>query len=161
MREKLVDWYINRSEEGRVYFWMAALSLFVFLCLCPLFFFYDIQGYSYPLGWLLGSLFSFFSYWSITYQGKNLQNRETKKGSLPFTLLFMGLRFLGYAAILALTGICTFKKEWLAGFDAINFYTAAASLVPMPFILLLLAYFQKGHVSKKAIVDDEAGEEIK
>lgn len=162
MREKLVDWYINQSEEGRVYFWMSVLTLFVFLCLCPLFFFYDIQGYSYPLGWLLGSLFSFLSYWSMCYQGKNLQKRDAKKGSLVFTLLCMALRFLGYVGVLLVSGICTFKKEWFSGFDAFNFYTSAASLIPLPFLLLLLAYLEKGHNAKKvAVLEEGEGEEIK
>ncbi len=163
MRERLANWYCNRSEEGHVYFWMSVLALFVFLFLCPLFFFYDIEGYSYPLGWLLGSLFSFFSYWSMCFQGKSLQRRDAKKGSLAFTLLCLGLRFLGYAAVLFVSAICSFKKEWFGGFDAFNFYTSAASLLPLPFLLLLLAYLQKGNKSVKTmpLPEEERGEEIK
>ena len=137
---------MNMTERGRTFFWMGILTLFVFLCLCPLFFFYDIKGYSYPLGWLLGSLFSFFSYWSMDYQSRAM-GKTDKKSSLAPVLIFMSLRFLGYAAVLIVSGICSFRPAYFGGFDAFNFYAAAAGLLPLPFLLLVFAFTKKRHPS--------------
>lgn len=137
--KKLASWYLNLKERDRTLFILGMFSLFIFLCLVPLFFFYEIQGYSYPLGWILGSIFSLLAYYSIDYQSKALGNN----GKMSLVLLLNGARTLGYLLILLLGAICTFKKEWFGGFDAFSFYTSAASLIPMPFILLILSFSKK------------------
>lgn len=135
----MTTWYLYLKERDRTLFILGIFSLFIFLCLVPLFFFYEIQGYSYPLGWLLGSIFSLIAYYSIDYQSKALGNN----GKMSLVLLLNGLRTLGYLLILLLGAICTFKKELFGGFDAFSFYTCAASLITMPFILLILSFCKK------------------
>ncbi len=153
MMKKLVTWYSKQKEEGRNLFWLGVISLFVFLCLTPLFFFYDIQGYSYPIGWLLASLFNLFAYLSFLFQGKTLSPKGGKS-SLPIALSLMFLRFIGYAALLVVSAICTFKKEFFAGFDAFNFFTVIAALIALPFLLLILNFIAKKD-RKKVIAAEE------
>lgn len=154
MMKKLVIWYSRQKEEGRNLFWLGVISLFVFLCLTPLFFFYDIQGYSYPIGWLLASLFNLFAYLSFLFQGKTL-SPEGGKSSLPIALSLMFLRFIGYAALLVVSAICTFKNELFGGFAAFNFFTVIAALIAMPFILLILNFVTKKDRKATAMKEGE------
>lgn len=141
LKEPMAKWYSKLSEKGRNLFWLSIVYLAIFLCLCPLFLYYDIKGYSYPLGVLLGGAFSVFAYFSIVYQSDMLSKGEGK-GTL-LVLLFMFGRILGYAAIAVVAGICTFKSEYFGGFDAFNFYSAAGAMVFMPIMVLILGAISK------------------
>lgn len=154
MREKMLAWYMKQEERGKTIFWLLTVFVFVFLCLCPLFFFYDIKGYSYPVGWVLGSLVAIFAYISFDYQSKALSPSSNAKSPL-IAILFMGLRFVGYAASLVISAICTFKNDLFAGFSAFNFFTTMAALVAMPFLLLLIRLCSKGKKDKAPAKEDD------
>ena len=52
-----------------------------------------------------------------------------------------GIRILIYAIVLVVSGICTFKSAWFGGFNAFNFYTTAAGLLPMLAVIFLTQFF--------------------
>lgn len=138
---------------------MGALALIVFVFLSPLFFFYSFKGYSYPMGWLLGSLIELLAYWTIMKMSQALFKKEEAGHSTATSLALLsnGFRFILYAAGLFISAICTFKSEWFGGFDAFNFYTCAAAYMPMLVIVMVTQWRQaKGmDAHPSTSVDDE------
>lgn len=125
---------------------MAAVALIVFIGLCPLFFF---RLWAYPLGWLFGSIAELLAYLSLMYFSDSLFKKNDAQRALSATMAAgsAGLRILLYAAVLVVAGICTFKPEWFHGFDAFNFYTTAAGLLPMLAVIFFTQFYEFKHVS--------------
>jgi predicted ABC-type exoprotein transport system permease subunit len=140
----MAKWYLKLNAEEKAFFLMAALALIVFVCLCPLFFFYDVKGYSYPLGWLLGSVIELLAYWTILKMSEALFKKEDAGHSTAtgLALASNSLRFILYAVGLFLSAICTFKSEWFGGFDAFNFFACAAAYMPMLVIVMATQWRQ-------------------
>jgi predicted ABC-type exoprotein transport system permease subunit len=140
----MAKWYLKLNAEQKAFFIMAALALIIFILLCPLFFFYDVKGYSYPLGWLLGSAIELLAYWTILKMSQALFKKEDAghQTATSLALLSNGFRFILYAIGLFLSAICTFKSEWFGGFDAFNFYACAAAYMPMLVIVMITQWRQ-------------------
>jgi len=137
----MLDRYMALNERGKTLFWLVAIAVLGFFCLSPLFFLYSIRGFSYPLGWLIGSLAGILSYLSISKQGNALS--PSSSGSVLLVIGLMALRILLSAAVLVVSAICTFKSDLWGGFDAFSFYTAAAAVVLMPIVVLIVAKLKK------------------
>jgi hypothetical protein len=130
-------WFAKLTLNQKCLFFMGALALVVFAFLCPLFFFHSEINYpmgAYPLGWLLGSVAEILAFLTLMYMSDGLfAQKEIPLIPSPSTLAMgaPGFRFVLYAAVLLVSAICTFKSEWFGGFNAFNFYTTAAGLLPM------------------------------
>lgn len=138
----MAKWYLNLKTEQRAFVILAAVAIFGFLCQLPLFFFHTESGYplgAYPLGWLLGSAIELFGYATILKMSGAItsQKENTSAKTTGAVIGFSFLRFLFYAAALMVSAICTFTPNWFGGFNAFNFYTTAAGLVPLFAVVLI------------------------
>lgn len=141
----MAGFYVRLSQEKKAVFWLLLIALVGFLLQTPLFFFYDLKGYSYPLGWLLGSAVEIVSYLSILRFSRAVSPQEgSSRGALSVALSSI-LRFLLYGIVLVISAFCTFHSDWLGGFDAFNFFTSFGGLFPLPFVLLALGFLKKGN----------------
>ena len=61
----MVEKYLKLNEHQRTLFWLIVIGVVIFIGLCPFFFFYEDKGYSYPMGWLLGTLAEILSFFTI------------------------------------------------------------------------------------------------
>lgn len=134
----MVKRYLKWDENQRAVFWMTILALVVFLGLLPLFFLGGDKGYSFPLGWILGSVTEIVSFFSILHFSKTMfEENSSHKATIWSSLLAGGFRFFFYAAVLVVSAICTFRSSWFGGFDAFNFYATFLALLPMPIIVMI------------------------
>jgi uncharacterized membrane protein len=142
----MAKWFQKLPMNRKALFIMAMVALVVFFGLCPLFFFHL---WAYPLGWLLGSTAELLAYLSLMYFSDSLFKKNDAQRSLSATMAAgsAGLRILLYAVVLVVAGICTFKPEWFHGFDAFNFYTTAAGLLPMLGVIFFTQLYEIKHVS--------------
>jgi hypothetical protein len=143
-------WFAKLTLNQKCLFFMGALALVVFAFLCPLFFFHSENNYplgAYPLGWLLGSGAEILAFLTLMYMSDTLFAQKDPNHMITSTLALASssLRFVLYAAVLLVSGICTFKSEWFGGFNAFNFYTTAAGLLPMLFVVLFTTFFNLKH----------------
>ena len=132
------------STEGKSIAILLFLAFVPFLGMLPMFFFHDPSGYplgAYALGWLLGSLAGALSYWSIVLISRMLLSKSDAPLYAPVLLVFA--RLLLYAIVLVISAICTFQPGWFGGFNAFNFYTAAAGLIPMCFVSILTYFLER------------------
>lgn len=125
---------------------MIAIAILGFLGLSVLFLFQSESGYpmgAYPLGWLLGSIAEIGCFLTLVYMSDSLFSRKNSAHPITSTLALLsaGLRLFIYAAVLLVSAICTFKSEWFGGFNAFNFYTTAAGLLPMLVVVFLTQFF--------------------
>ena len=142
----MAKWFAKMSTNKKALFIMVALAVIVFLFLTPLFFFHSETNYplgAYPLGWLLGSLAEIAAYYSLMYMSDSLfaQKDPNRPVTSALAIGSAGIRILIYAIVLVVSGICTFKSAWFGGFNAFNFYTTAAGLLPMLAVIFLTQFF--------------------
>jgi len=143
----MVKFYIGLSQNQKALFWLILIAIIGTLVQIPLFFFYEAKGFSYPLGWILGSLTEIICYISILkFTAAMMPKGDDTKG-IGLVAVSSLLRFAAYALVLTISAICTFKSEWFSGFNAFNFFTTFAGLFPLPFVLLTLGFFKKGNVN--------------
>lgn len=144
MNAKRISKFSNLDLNHRCLWILIFLALAVFLALTPLFFFHnDTTNYpygAYALGWLLGSAVEIVSYWTIVKMSEALQT-NTANTAIK-SIGFLTLRAILYVAVLLVSAICTFKSGWFGGFNAFNFFTTAAGLLPMGAVLLLAHFFE-------------------
>ena len=134
----MVEKYLKLNENQKTIFWLAAIGAVVFIGLCPLFFFYEIKGYSYPVGWVLGTLAEILSFWTIIKMSEALLPTEDNPNpSAARVIIFVALRFLIYIAVLVIAAICTWVPSWFGGFDMFNFWTTFAGLLPVQVFLVI------------------------
>jgi len=138
---------------------MAILAVVIFLISLPLFFLSDIKGYSYPLGWLLGSGAEILAFLSIVYFSKAMFGQG---GSHTITTLLSilagSLRIILYAAVLVLSAVCTFDPAWIGGFDAFNFFATFLGLLPMP-LIVMISHLAASHKIIKAAKEKDLGKD--
>jgi len=133
----MVDKYLKLKEQEKILVWLLIFGVIGFVGLCPVFFFYQAKGYSYPLGWLLGTIAEIIGWWSIMKMGDALLPESGDPKDRRNPILFVVLRFAIYFAVLVIAAICTFKSEWFGGFDAFNFWTTFVALLPAQIITLV------------------------
>lgn len=133
----MIDKYLKLNDEQKTLVWLLAIGAVVFVGLCPLFFFYHSKGYSYPLGWLLGTVAEIIGFWTIMKMGQALLPKEGQERDAKKIILFVAIRFAVYVIALVLAGICTFKPEWFGGWAAFNFFATFAGLLPAQIIVLV------------------------
>lgn len=132
----MMKFYLKLNRDQKIFFWLAILALVVYLALAPLYFFGLDKGYQYPNGWLLGSIVSLVAYITLIKMSSAVTSKDTSK-NLPLIMLSSVLRPMLYVLVLLFSGICTFKSEWIGGFDMFSFWTCFAALLPMTAIILL------------------------
>ncbi len=133
----MLNFYMKLNRDMKVFFWLVVLAAVVYLALMPLYFFGIDKGYSYPNGWLLGSLVSLLAYFTLLKMTDALTKRDGENKNMPIIVLSSFVRPLLYVIVLGLSGVCTFKSEWIGGFDMFSFWTTFASLLPMPAVILV------------------------
>ena len=139
----MVEKYLKLNENQKTIFWLAIIGAVVFIGLCPLFFFYEIKGYSYPIGWVLGTLAEILSFWTIIKMSEAAIPQE--KGADPKALnivFYIALRFILYIVVLTVAAICTFTT-WFGAFSLFNFWTTFAGLLPVQ-IYLFVRHLKRG-----------------
>lgn len=135
----MVNFYLKLNRDQRAFFWLALLAVVVYLALMPLYFFGLDKGYQYPNGWLLGSAVELFAYFTLI-KTTNAITKDPANRKMSLIVLGSLLRPLLYVIVLAIGGICTFKSEWLGGFDMFSFWTSFAALLPMPLVVLIIHF---------------------
>lgn len=155
----MVKFYNSLNETKQNVFWLLALTVLVFLALCPLF---VISQGAYPLGWLLGSLIGVVGYLSISYGTGVILKSDAKVGATVFTAFSFFLRFFLYAAGLVIGAICTFKPQYFGGFNAFNIWTVFAGYLPLCLIMPLRHFISlKKQERSETIKQNEEGSEEK
>lgn len=143
---KLIKRFLRLSAEGKSIVILAFLTIVPFLAMLPLFFFHAGDGYplgAYALGWLLGSATGLLAYASMTFGARAiLRKGDIPSGSLLMAVGFNFVRILLYAAVLIVSGICTFQSEWFGGFNAFNFWTAFGGLIPLTVVSVLSNFIE-------------------
>lgn len=134
----MVEKYLKLNEHQKTLFWLAIIGGVVFVGLCPLFFFYEAKGFSYPLGWLLGTAAEILSFYTIIKMSEALlPTEENPNPSAARVIIFVALRFLIYIVVLVIAAICTWMPSWFGGFDMFNFWTTFAGLLPVQAFLVI------------------------
>ena len=133
----MVEKYLKLNEQQKVFFWLLVIGGIGFIGLCPLFFFYNSKGYSYPLGWLIGTAAELIGWWSIMKMGDALLPESGDPKDSRNVILYVVIRFAAYIAALVIAAICTFRSDWFGGFDGFNFWTAFVALIPAQIIALV------------------------
>ena len=142
----MVEKYLKLNEHQRTLFWLIVIGVVGFIGLCPFFFFYQDKGYSYPMGWLLGTLAEILSFFTIIKMSEALLPTEEEPNPRPTKIiLYVALRFLIYIAVLVIAAICTWTN-WFGGFDMFNFWMTFVGLLPIQVLLVI-----RGLKSKRAI----------
>ncbi len=147
----MLNFYLKLNRDSKIFFWLVILDAVVYLALMPLYFFGLDKGYQYPNGWLLGSIVSLIAYVTLIKMSNGVVSKDTTK-NLPLVVLSSFLRPLLYVLVLLLSGICTFKPEWLGGFDMFSFWTAFVSLLPMNAIILVCHFLDSRKSRSKSEV---------
>lgn len=138
--------------------WLLVIAVVGVIATLPLCFVNIPAGYSYLGGWLLGSTAEMIGYASILWMGgamiSGAQNEQTgtTKALAPLTAM---LRFLFYAAVLVISAICTFRSQWLNGFDWFNFWTCFGALIPMNVVVLVFHLVHKDNHASSSKSDFE------
>lgn len=132
----MLEKYRKLSLNGRCFFWLLILCAVVYLAMLPLYFFGVNKGYSYPNGWLFGSIFMLAVYYSFIKMGDFLISKERNNTGLGVAISF--IRPIVYLLVLGVSAICTFKSDWFGGFDAFNFYTSFAALLILPIVMWIV-----------------------
>lgn len=150
----MLNFYMKLNRDRKVFFWLAILALVVYLALMPLYFFGLDKGYQYPNGWLFGSAVELVCYFTLIKMSdvltKDVSNRKT-----ALVIVSSFIRPLLYVVVLGLSGICTFKSEWLGGFDMFSFWTSFASLLPMPTVILIMHFIDAVKNKEKKVVEEK------
>lgn len=133
----MIDKYLKLNDEQKIMVWLIAIGAVVFVGLCPLFFFYHDKGYSYPLGWLLGTVAEIIGFWTIMKMGESLLPEAGTDRNAKKVILFVLIRFAAYIIALVVAGICTFRSEWFGGWAAFNFFATFAGLLPAQIIVIV------------------------
>lgn len=133
----MMDKYLKFNEQQKIMFWLIVIGIIGFVGLCPIFFFYEAKGYSYPLGWLLGTIAEIIGWWSIMKMGDALLPESGDAKDSRNVLLYVVIRFAAYIAALVVAAICTFRAEWFNGFDGFNFWMAFGAVIPAQVIALI------------------------
>ena len=134
----MVEKYLKLNENQKTIFWLALIGAVVFVGLCPLFFFYENKGFSYPMGWLLGTGAEILSFWTIIKMSESVIPTDPSVDPKPLRIIFfVALRFIIYIIVLVVAAICTFKSEWFGGFNLFNFWTVFAGLLPVQVCLFI------------------------
>ena len=134
----MVEKYLKLNEHQKTLFWLAIIGGVVFVGLCPLFFFYEAKGFSYPLGWLLGTAAEILSFYTIIKMSEALlPTEENPNPSAAKVIIFVALRFLIYIVVLVIAAICTWMPSWFGGFNMFNFWTTFAGLLPVQVFLVI------------------------
>lgn len=134
----MVEKYLKLNEHQKTLFWLAIIGGVVFVGLCPLFFFYEAKGFSYPLGWLLGTAAEILSFYTIIKMSEALlPTEENPNPSAAKVIIFVALRFLIYIVALVIAAICTWMPSWFGGFNMFNFWTTFAGLLPVQVFLVI------------------------
>ena len=140
----MVEKYLKLNDNQKTIFWLAVIGAGVFVGLCPLFFFYEIQGFSYPLGWLLGTVAEILSFWTIIKMSEAVIPTEANTNPKPLKIIFyIALRFIIYIIVLTIAAICTFKPDWFGGFNMFNFWTTFVGLLPVQ-VYLFIRHLKRG-----------------
>lgn len=132
----MLNFYMKLNRDRKVFFWLAILAIVVYLALMPLYFFGLDKGYQYPNGWFLGSIVELVCYVTLIKMSDVL-TKDTSQKNVALVVASSFLRPLLYVVVLGISGICTFKNEWLGGFDMFSFWTSFAALLPMPAVILI------------------------
>lgn len=134
----MVEKYLKLNDNQKTIFWLAIIGAVVFVGLCPLFFFYEIKGFTYPMGWLLGTLAEILSFWTIVKMSEAVIPEDANTDPKAFKIIFyIALRFIIYIAVLTIAAICTFKPDWFGGFNMFNFWTTFVGLLPIQIYLFV------------------------
>ena len=134
----MVEKYLKLNEHQKTLFWLAIIGGVVFVGLCPLFFFYEAKGFSYPLGWLLGTAAEILSFYTIIKMSEALlPTEENPNPSAAKVIIFVALRFLIYIVVLVIAAICTWMPSWFGGFNMFNLWTTFAGLLPVQVFLVI------------------------
>ena len=134
----MVEKYLKLNENQKTIFWLALIGAVGFIGLCPFFFFYQDKGFSFPMGWLLGTAAEILSFWTIIKMSEAALPRDPSAKPDPFKIVvFIILRFLIYIAVLTIAAISTFMPTWFGGFNMFNFWTTFAGLLPVQVFLFI------------------------
>ena len=140
----MVEKYLKLNEHQKTLFWLAIIGGVVFVGLCPLFFFYEAKGFSYPLGWLLGTAAEILSFYTIIKMSEALlPTEENPNPSAAKVIIFVALRFLIYIVVLVIAAICTWMPSWFGGFNMFNFWTTFVGLLPVQ-VYLFIRHLKRG-----------------
>ena len=133
----MVNFYKKLDKDHKGLFILAVIDIVIFILLLPLGFLHEDSGFkwlSVSMGWLLGSVAQLIAYGSIIFFSSIILNPNIKSNALkavaPLTFF---LRFALYIIVLAVSAICTFKKDIFGGFDLFNFWSCAVPLVFLSF----------------------------
>ncbi len=142
------EWFSSLSREKKDFFLLAIVELFVFLCLIPLMF---VGAGSWTIGWFVGSLVTLLNYYLLVRFSASILNPDNaNKMSATFIgIAASGLRFLLFAGLLILAGICTYRSQWLGGFSAFNVFAVALSYLPLPIVLVITRLFPAKKTEKE------------
>ena len=142
----MVEKYLKLNEHQKSLFWLLVIGVVAFIGMCPFFFFYEDKGYSYPMGWLLGTAAELLSFYTIIKMSEALlPTEENPNPSAARVIIFVALRFLIYIAVLVIAAICTWT-DWFGGFDMFNFWMTFVGLLPIQVLLVI-----RGLKSKRAV----------
>lgn len=139
-KPSLIQRFILLPSEKKDFILLCLFYAVIFVLLTPLFF---LRHSEWPLGWLLGSAVSVFSYWSISKIPSLLLGKESG-GLTALSVFFMSGRLFLYAASLVLSAICTFKPEWFGGWNLLSFWAVIIAIIPMPFLVILSSLHEAG-----------------
>lgn len=136
----MAKFYVNLSEKGKNLFLLIAITVVVFLALCPFFFF---SNPGVPLGWLVGSAIEVACFFLLYLGTSVLVEHPTKMSAGGFSVLFFFLRMALFAGGLVIAGFCTFKwkNNWL------NIWSVAAAYLPLTGVMAL-NFFRANKVSQ-------------
>ncbi len=134
----MVQKYLKLNEHQKSLFWLLVIGVVAFIGMCPFFFFYEDKGYSYPMGWLLGTAAELLSFYTIIKMSEALlpTGENPNPGNPARIIIFVALRFLIYIVVLVIAAICTWT-DWFGGFDMFNFWTTFAGLLPVQVLLVI------------------------
>jgi hypothetical protein len=142
----MIKWYNKLKSEQKDLFIIVLIALVVFLCLLPL---YLIKQGAWPNGWLLGSAVAVVGYVTLVKTLSKFGADSQKASSVGLTILFSALRYVLYAAALAVSAVCTFRPDWFGGFNGFQFFATALALIPT-WGVLLVANFVRAKKEEKS-----------
>jgi hypothetical protein len=122
----MAKWYVKLDRTHQELFWVVAFALVVFAGLSPVFLLHGLKGYSYPLGWLWGSLAGLLLFLFLVRLPSLIFANDKVRKFWPLLWIVVAVFSL---FVLAFGALCTYKSGWLGGFDAFNFLAAFAGFV--------------------------------
>lgn len=159
----MAKWYLKLDANQKALFILGMIGFLGFVLLLPFFFFHLENNYplgALPLGWLLGSLAEVLSAFLLFhFTGSILDPKNDSTKTIIQSIGAYALRFALYVIVLLFSAICTFVPAWFGGFNAFNFFSCAAALLPMLFVILFTQYqsakTEDLPVSKKPAEEDK------